>query len=173
MYDGSGNERVRLGLLANGDYGLQVIDVAGNSEEILPAVAQNVDTSINITSTTYVASSGPSVTATVGASGKVRLDASAYINPATGPVGSSNQETGGVVGLYIDGAFLKDVLSFDTFVNDPGATSILINGYSNSSTIRILTALSAGSHTFELRYKTINATNGCNFAARSLIVTPI
>lgn len=165
VYDASSNNRVNAGELSNGDYGLQVIDVAGNSEEILPAVEEYVDGQINVTSTSYVSDGGPSVTATVGASGKVLVSASSWIsvNP------TANNDNGGLLGLYQDGTFVRDLLELDA-----GVSGVEYQGFgtANTATIRVLSGLSAGSHTWELRYR-VKDTVGCTFAARSLVITPI
>ena len=157
VYDGSGTERVRLGLLANGDYGLQVIDTLGNSEEILPAVQQFVSTQITVTSQTYVSQGGPSVTAVVGASGKVKVEASAFVAANAASVGAW-------VALAIDGTPVLDLTEVDS-AGGQITTSFAFNG--------IRTGLSAGSHTFELYYKWTSASGNANFSNRSLLVTPI
>jgi len=155
-YDASGNLRVMLGQLASGDYGLLVEDIDGNTQEILPAVDEYVDAAITVTSTSDVADGGPSVSAVVASSGKVFLEASAYIDTV-----SSNMT--GSVSLWIDGSKIKEILT----LSDTAGIAV-----ANVATKRSITGLSAGSHTFELRYKA-SASSGVQFAARSLVVTPV
>lgn len=157
QYDSSARLRVQAGHLGDGDYGLQVVDTAGNSQEILPAVQQYVDASITISNTAYAVNGGPSVTATVGASGMVLLSASAYIQD----LGNGYQ---GLIGFYLDGTFQRDLLT----LNDAASADL-----GDVDTTRIVAGLSAGSHTFELRYKVAGAGQSAAISARSLVVTPI
>ena len=157
VYDTQGNERVVVGELPNADYGLQVTDTLGNSEEILPAVEQFVAADINVTSTSYVSDGGPSVTAVVGASGKVKVEASSFV--------SSNAASNGAwVGLFIDGTLNLDLTEVDS-AGGQITTSFAFNG--------IVTGLSSGSHTFELRYKQSVGGSSADFSRRSLTVTPL
>ena len=157
VFDNTHAERVRIGQLASGDYGIQVTDTAGNTEEILPQVAQYVSTGIVVTSQTYIQNGGPAVTAVVGASGKVGVDSSAF-------VAANAANVGAWVALFVDGAHNTDLTEVDS-----AAGQITV---SFGSTI-ILTGLSAGSHTFELYYKWTSASGTANFSNRSLVVTPL
>jgi hypothetical protein len=68
--DSLGNTRIKTGLLANGDYGIALIDGLGNTDELLPSVRGFYVTGISVTSTSYASPSGsPSVTAQIGANG--------------------------------------------------------------------------------------------------------
>ena len=156
-FTSNGAERVRAGQLVSGDYGLQVIDTTGASQEILPAVEQYVATLINVSSTTYVSDGGPSVSAVVGASGKVKLDATAQII-------SNTASDGAYVGLAIDGTINRDLLWCYSAGGQTVATC--------AATV-IITGLSAGSHTFEMQYRHSSGTNPADFQQRSLVVTPI
>ena len=158
VYDNNGNVRSALGKLVNGDYGLQVIDSAGNSQEILPAVQQYVAANINVTSQTYVQDGGPVVSAVVGASGKVKVEASAFAAANAGNVGAW-------VGLYIDGAFAFDLTEIDSAggqITTSFGSTIIVSGLTPGST-----------NTFELYYKWTSATGSANFQNRSLVVTPL
>ena len=155
--DSSMTIRVQGGLLPDGDFGVQITDVLGNVETLLTSVDEYVDVAATITSTTYVAHTGPTVTVPVGPSGKVFLEAAAYINT----VAAGN--TGGYVGLFIDGVLTRDVLAAES------SASVAVA--SNVATKRSITGLSQGTHKFELRYKTTSGTS--QFGARSLIVTPV
>jgi hypothetical protein len=147
--------RAALGHLPDGDYGLSVTDTVGNTQEVLPTVIDEIDTQITVTSTTDVSSGGPSQAAVIGASGAVELTISAYI-----ALGQSN--TTGGVSLYIDGGFALAPLAL---------SSQGVPIAANCSTTRLITGLSPGNHTFELRYKT--STGSTSFAGRTLSVTPL
>ena len=105
------------------------------------------------TTATDLATYGPEITTTVGQTGRVFINAGAYMNPVYGAVG--------YVYLYIDGAYYRDILAFGS---DP--TSQIIGSV---ATTRVVTGLSAGSHTFTLKYLT-NGFAAVNFAARFLTV---
>src|ERR1039457_7545445 len=46
-FDPSGNRRVALGQLPNGDHGIELIDVAGNKQELFPAADDYVGTTLS------------------------------------------------------------------------------------------------------------------------------
>ncbi|MCU4186613.1 hypothetical protein K6U06_19770 [Acidiferrimicrobium sp. IK] len=164
-YDATTAERVRAGHLASGDYGLQVTDSSGNTEEVLPAVESFAANVISVTSTSYVSDGGPSVTAVVGASGKVKLDASAQLE-------SNSAGDGVYVGLFIDGSAWTGGGGSDT-------TALLdcfsVGGQTlaTCAVTVVLAGLTPGSHTFELQYRHSSGTNAGEFWNRSLLVTPL
>lgn len=155
VFDASGNLRAQLGELPSGDYGLLVENSDGSNMEVLPVVGNETDTAITVTSSSY-GQTGPSVTVTIGKSGKAKVEASAYIATQAANVT-------GTGGLFLDGSLYLDVIN-------AGDTAGIIT--TNSSSTRIISGLSAGSHTFDLRYKS-SASAGVQFAARSLVVTPL
>lgn len=170
-YDTSGAERVRLGQLADGDYGLNIVDPATSQQtEILPIYQQGVTTSQSTSSTSYVdlATAGPLVTATVASSGMALLTTNSYM----GVTGVIAAQSGGFVGISIDGGaptgFLDELLYFA--VSSPSAGAVGIAG--NQSAQVVVTSLSPGTHTFEMKYKTVGGSS-VTYGNRFLQVRPI
>jgi hypothetical protein len=161
FYDDAGNPRCRLGLLPNGDYGLITYSRAndGTYNEINPIQVDVVQSTLSTSSTTYVNLSGPSVTATIGATGNALVRCSCFIVPQVANLT-------GYVGVSIDGG----TPSFDWLGVGVTGTSVFIAD--NACTERLATGLSAGSHTFELYYRT-SAASTCDFSGSSLTVQPI
>ena len=106
-------------------------------------------------STTYtdLGTLGPTITLTVGQSGRVFLTVGAYIDVPAGAQGT--------VGLFIDASYVRDVVTL-------GGVS---NTITNPSTTRIITGLSEGSHTFALKYRSATGV-ALTFGARFLTIQP-
>jgi hypothetical protein len=89
IFDPSGNKRVVLGQLPNGDHGIELIDASGHAQELLPALDQYVGATLNTTSGTPVTLSGsPTVTVNIGANGDCEITAGAFVGYPT--AGSAN-----------------------------------------------------------------------------------
>lgn len=171
VYDTTGNLRTELGKLSNGDYGLLVADPStGARTEILPVYEAGVTGSTTSTSmTAFTAGGGPTVTATVGASGKVQITASAHITP---PSITGGRTAWGTVGIGIDTAqptgALAPILRFAQY---SGTTNAISLGASCSASI-VVTGLSPGKHKFEMMYKSYWG-GGSTFTRRLLVVRPL
>lgn len=163
-YDAAGVLRAALGELDDGTYDLAGYDAAGANAVKLSTLAfgQGFDyiaTGEATTSTVDadLATVGPTVTVTVGASGRVLAMFSAITTvSATGASAS--------FGISVDGAA---VAAASGFVHNFGAGS----GGSGAAAVRQITGLTPGSHTFRLKYKSTNGTS-VSFSNRSLLVLP-
>jgi hypothetical protein len=163
VLDNDGVTRVMVGELPDGTWGVGVLDPSGsgditNIEAMSWGVqATEIDLSEGTSSTGYtdLATPGPTVTATVGESGRVKLTASAFL--------SAPANTSASVGLYQDGSLVLDVLALG---NSTPATIAV-----NASSVRVVDGLSPGAHVWELKYRTSSGTS--TFAARTLIVEPL
>ena len=143
-------------MLADYDRRIRVLETAPRLENSsLPWAYSFVDVLQTTSSTTYVdlATAGPTVTVTVGQTGRVFVNVGAYVDVPAGAQGT--------VGLFIDGFLVRDVVTLS------GAS----NTISNPATTRIVTNLSAGSHTFTLKYRSATGAT-LAFGARFLTVQP-
>jgi hypothetical protein len=161
VFDNASRMRVALGELpGTDDYGLSVVDVHGNTEELLPAVADYVDTSLTITSTTPSAVSGsPTVTVVIGASGDCKITAGAYIGVPSGDTG--------IAYLVVDGDTPWTIFNL-------GGTGAAANV---QSTRRWKSWRGSGltpntAHTFTMHYASVDG-SPVTFAANYLEVQPI
>jgi hypothetical protein len=163
--------RVVIGLLPDGDFGLLVSDALGNATEILPVYQNSVATNEGTSSTTYadLTTPGPLLTAMIGASGNALLT----VNATIGIPGSvvNNTQSGGFVGVSIDGgapaAPLDQVLYFANT-----STGTALGQKANQSAQVVVTGLSVGQHTFEMKYE-MDGPGTVNFGNRFLQVRPL
>lgn len=145
-------------LLADYERRLRALETAPklqNSEFPWPSV--NIDTTFSTSSLTPVASSptaGPIVTATITDTGRCLVTASAYVG-----LDSTGQTA--FVSLFVDGVNTVQILGLSN-----GTSTIA----GNVCSVRQVSNLTPGSHTFELRYYV--TTGSANFSSRSLIVQP-
>lgn len=161
VFNTSAVRQVRLGQLASG-YGLEALDASGNTVTLDKLAFQvqfaQVITAESTTSTTAtdLATDGPSVTVTVGSSGRALVYAGAGVGlDATGATA--------VVQLNRDSG--AETVNFVTFVHNLGGS-----GTVSEARGRLFTGLSAGSHTFKLRYFT--TANTATFSARWIAAQP-
>lgn len=121
--------------------------------------AAAVATEETTTSTSYtdLTTTGPSVTVTIGASGKAKVTASAQLSNST-----ANTYSG--VGVVISGA---NTVAATTYMLDSGAA----NAPHAFSRTKVLTGLSTGATTFKLQY--IAEAGTAKFAVREIIVEPV
>jgi hypothetical protein len=163
--DTTGLQRVRVGFLPNGDYGVLVADTLGNTEEYLPTSSAFNNSVISVSSLTYASPAGsPSVTAIIGKSGNARIE-----------VGSSIFTSGGAsgyVGLTVDGA-----VAFTSPVLVQAAAAIAASNY-GARLLETWTVaqggpglLTPGEHTFTLAYAA--GSGGATFEANFLAVQPL
>lgn len=166
--DAHGITRVKTGLLPGGDYGVAVSDVNGVTTEILPIYELNVGApeSTNSTAYTDLATPGPLVTAIVGAGGQVLLTVNSYI----GVPGVASAQSGGFVGLSIDGAAPSGSLDELLYFSVSSGTQAV--GVAANQSSQIIVTTGPGSHTFEMKYKTVGGAT-VTFAERFLQVRPI
>jgi hypothetical protein len=118
-----------------------------------------IDTQESTSSATYVdlATAGPTCTVTVGISQSVLVTATVFITAA------ANQSPS--VELFMDGS--------DTGIQILALYATSAPMSANVASARIVTGVSAGPHTFSLRYKRLSGTGAVFFAARSLVVQPL
>ncbi len=153
--DASGAVKVRLGLLADGSYGLEQVDPMTEKTVPLSAIAlgtraAGIATAVTTDSPTYVDRGGPDVTVDVPATGNVEVILSAML---TLPAGGGEA----LVGLSVDGG---------------GAYDVLILGSSVAKVDRI-TGLTPGPHTLRLKYAAnVNPGLSGSFANRYLLARP-
>jgi hypothetical protein len=84
IFDPSGNRRVVLGQLPNGDHGIELIDLSGNTQELLPSRDDYAGPTLSTTSPPPVGLSGsPFVNINLGASGDCEITAGASGVPLT------------------------------------------------------------------------------------------
>lgn len=132
------------------------VTVEGPSGLTQNAVAAQESTSSG--SYTDLSTSGPAVTITVPASGKVEVTLGAEI---------SNSATGvGIMAIAISGATTTAAPAPRAYIYFGGVN----NGGSTSRTT-LLTGLSAGSTTFTAKYK--STAGSCSFASREVIAIPV
>lgn len=160
--DDSGVTRVQFGLLDDGTYGVGVLDDTGILVSLNALVfgveAEEVAATEATSSTSYVDLStvGPSVDVTVGPSGRVLIDQSAFIGLSTGAMTA-------YAGTHIDGVLGPGVLGLSTQTADPIATTV--------SGRRLVTGLTPGVHTFTMKYKVTS--DSANYSNRVLTVQPL
>ena len=161
IFDPSGNRRVALGQLPNGDHGIELIDVAGNKQELLPAVDDYVGTTLPTTSGTPVGLSGsPFVNITIGASGDCEITAGAFVGYPT--AGSANAY------LLIDGGTAYSIFGG----SGAGAGAGNLQSTRRISTwIPAIFPLAPGGHSFTMAYAATGGTG--NFSANYLKVQPL
>ena len=167
--DSSDVERVRLGLLASGDFGLAVTDPTTSTvTEFLPVYYSQVPALEATTSGSYtnLTTAGPTLTATIGASGNALVTVNTYM----GVNAIAGSQAGGLVGVSVDGAAPTGVLDEILYYSISAAAAVGIAG--NNSAAVIVTGLSPGQHTFTMKYKTFNG-GTVNFGPRYLQVRPI
>lgn len=147
------------GIYAINPAGTVVGPFAASGGGEFPTGNAKVAASEDTTSTTYadLTTVGPSVTVTVGASGKVLLHAKSRIQNNT--AGSY-----GAVGVVVSGA--NTIAAATILLSDNGA------GYlSEWGATTMLTGLAAGSTTFKLQY--IAEGGSATFTTRELTVAPV
>lgn len=169
VFDANGVQRVRVGYLPNGDYGVSLADTIGNQEELLPVSSSYYDGFISpgtagVTTTSYTLfANAPTVTSVIGASGDAIITASAFVTNPNGGTGDA--------ALVVDG----------------GAPALMIASGSASAAIACATTsvrrlvtwtsgpglLTPGEHTFVLYYKTDNASHNIGFTGNYLSVEPL
>lgn len=154
--------RVQVGLLANGDYGILLVDTQGNQQELLPAVRSFNVSTLSVTSTSYSSPAGsPSVTAVLGQSGDALITVCANI-------GTTNVNDTGQVGITVDGGTTYNVLLLgDTAGIVQGSCSLEV------SVVELVGApLTPGTHTFTMAYAGSTAGHTFQFGHSSLVVQP-
>lgn len=164
VFDAAGVARVKIGKDGS-DYGVKVFDAAGLNAVTLAqlAFAQSfvqVDAAESTTSTTFVdlATVGPSLTVTVGPSGRAVVLGGAFTQCTV-----TNQTA--VIGLKIDAGA---PITFGALSNNTGgALQVSVAaGY-------LAGGLAAGSHTFKLQYRQTLGGSTATWEARWLMVFPL
>jgi hypothetical protein len=164
VYDSSGNTKARFGKLADGTFGVEV-STGGATLVHLERIAfgSGFDEVSNqqktsSTSATVLATTGPTVTVTVGNSGRAVVSAGAYIQ-------SDETNQTAFADLFVDGTGYRTI---GQVANNAGAGAIGANCFSQFE----VSGLSSGPHTFTLKYGQSLAGATAEFAARSLLVQP-
>lgn len=163
ILDAAGVVRVKIGKDGT-DYGVKVYDAAGANPVSLAQLSfgqayAEVVPEESTTSTSFVdlTTQGPSVTVTIGPSGRAIVLGGAYMTSTV-----TNQTV--VTGLFIDGVLSGDLADLGN------ATGGAISGDHSSGVL--ISGLSAGSHTFKLRYLQSLAGATGRWAARWILVLP-
>lgn len=165
VYDDSGTEEVRLGLLNTSPpiYGLGVLPYGGTQlQQVGGTLFGFSGSTYTTTSTAWVAPPGaPSITAEIGPSERADVTIGAHI--ATGDV---SQE--GYIGLVVDGVTPPDfTVGTSESVGTGGISSDVFGRFS-------VTGLSVGTHTFAIEVWTANnATHNVGFSNLALTVSPL
>jgi hypothetical protein len=142
------NPRVRLGLLPDGDYGLAIYSAANDGTYVeinVPVVASYAGT-LTTSSTSYTTlTNSPTLSVTVGASGKAFVSLSGTIGTSSTVSGTPAQ---GKAQMYVDGVASGLVIAASITVN----TSAFGVQSTNSNAI-LVTGLSQGTHTLSIEYE--------------------
>jgi opacity protein-like surface antigen len=161
ILDSSGNKRVVLGELPNGDHGIELLDTTGNTQELLPALDDYVSTTLSTTSGTPVTLTGsPTVNIDIGANGDCEITAGAFVG----------YPTAGSATAYLAVDLHGPYSIFGMSGSSAGAGNV-------QSTRRISTwipsifPLSPGTHAFNMLYEASGGTG--NFSANYLKVQPL
>jgi hypothetical protein len=166
--DANGVQRIRIGLLPNGDYGILLNDLLGNVQELLPAVSSFWINALQTSSVSPVTiASSPSVTIDLGNSGDC------YVELASQITGQASGDQGFVY-CYVDGANV--IGSNNTWCLQGG-----YGPYSQSMFVKFKLSqalgktLTPGSHTFTLKYAASpgGVGNLVDFEFNVLTITPI
>ncbi len=120
-------------------------------------------------STTYVdlATPGPSVSVTIGASGQARITVNAVVSIPGGTGGT--QQSAGLVGVFMDGALFADEMIY--FANTVVGADPVGMAANNSATFTF-SDIPPGLHTFSLKYK-MAGPGTVNFSLRMVQVRPL
>ena len=142
---------------ASGTYRIDVNTAGGGGSSVPVATTAKVATAESTTSGSFadLATPGPSVTATVGASGKVKVTVSARVQ-------HSVADTENYIGVNLSGA--NTVAASTIWLALPS----IANKNLEFSRTTVLTGLAAGSTTFKMQYATAAAT--ATFRVRELII---
>ena len=160
IFDPSGARRVVLGQLPNGDHGIELIDLSGNTQELLPSRDDYAGPTLSTTSATPVGLSGsPFVNINLGASGDCEITAGAF-------VGCAPNDTANAY-LVIDGGTPESIFGLGSTAASAGNVQ---------STRRISTWLGTTltpnvGHSFTRAYASTRGT--ANFSANYLKVQPL
>ena len=169
--DNTGIQRVQVGVLNNGDYGILLRDPLGNAEELLCSVDAFYEGSLSTSSETPVSiTNSPSVTCWVGASGNVRISASSQVD-----ISGANSTATAV--LTVDGNTIPVTVlevPFAIFYVGTSASNLTL-GTSGVASYYAITGgltLSPGEHTFGLQYASLTGTTA-SFSLNYLLVEPL
>lgn len=146
FFDTAGHKRVAVGQLLNGDYGLQIVDLLGNQQELLPAVTSfNGNTLTTNSAVAAAITGGPSVSFDLGAN----LDADVLVSAQLTTAGSGGQAIYG----KLDSNAAAEIMQFSSAGTDVTQTPMSMTFRLNAwATFYGLTALTAGAHTLTLWY---------------------
>ena len=172
--DGAGRRRAQVGLLPNGDYGIQVVDPTGVAREVFPVAAASTVGPLSTTSSSFVAISGsPEVSAYIGASGDALVTVSATINT---PTITSPTVVGGRIGLSVDGATPTGIW-MEAGYNGGSYPSALPETEWPASSAQLLSqtvgTVTPGEHTFGLVYSNLLGSASVFFTAIAIVVQPL
>lgn len=173
-FDAEGRERVRLGQLPGGDYGLRVTDPAGIAREVLPVAAASTEGDLTTSSTSLVALAGsPSVSAYIGASGDALVTVSATILT---PTITSPADVGGSIALSVDGSssglnWVQAGFNGGSYPSALPATQWPVSSAQLLS--QTVGTVAPGEHTFGLEYASLGAGKSVTFFAIAIVVQPI
>lgn len=157
--DANGVQRVRIGLLPNGDYGILFNDVLGNTQELLPTVTSFAFSNLSTSSTTPATVAGsPSVTFELGASGNAIVSVGSNIS-------SSSAGVGGLVYIVLDGVTYAQFILEN--LNQDNASC-----FAQLELSQVFGVQKPGKHTITLQYS-VHAAGTALFFANVLTVEPV
>jgi hypothetical protein len=158
--DAGGFQRVRIGFLPNGDYGIWFADDFGVAQELLPTYAASVASLVTCVTNGGLFLSGPSVTAVIGASGKALIRLS-------GIATNSNNANNGLIEVGLNAATLGAV-------NGPYLTAAGTFTAGIQMAEQVVTRLTPGENTFQLWGVPAGTTPvTCSITKSTLVVQPL
>lgn len=180
--DSTGSERVRMGLLTDGTYGIEVKEANQNTFHQVPFVfAQQIQAFEGLATTTFsrLTTTGPVVTVPVRSSGRIQITISTQIQWPANAFGTGTNE-GGSCSFQATGA---NTIALATAINfllcGKGWVWAIAGGNTFSDTqlcmvthTAVLTGLTPGDTTFEVFYRSHSA-NTTEFGLRTLSIVAL
>lgn len=169
----AGVQEVQLGKQIAGNYGLAVRGPTGAMQQVGGVghgYVQTAGAGETTTSTawTTLATAGPTVTCTVGSSGLALITMAAYMELTAQPTNGGGVYAGVRIDSTTPGGVGSPRLTFDNAAKQGAGT-----GPGGTFSLSYMaTGLSAGSHTFTMRYQVLSGTTGL-YQTRTLVVQPL
>lgn len=177
VYDASNVARVKIGKDGS-DYDVKVYDAAGTNAVALSTLAFGIQAATILTlesvgSATYVdmTTAGPTVTVTIGPSGRAIVWLAAANQVTDNTAGNSNL---GLMSFAVSGASTlaaSDDRSVRLQADVAGGAGQLIVDAS-VGTCLLVTGLTAGSNTFTAKYRSVSGASVAWFRNRTIVVQP-
>lgn len=174
--DETGVVKALAGELTDGDYGLAVVNPAGElvklGDFVFGPQVHEVTTQQSRSSTTFgdLATVGPTVTVNVGQTGRVLVLYACQIGWIDN---NTDGAVGGEAGIEVTGATSRPVgddQRLRAFTQSGGTTYNSANF--QLANMKFFTGLNPGLHTFRMKYRSLTAGKNCDFDNRSIAVFP-